>query len=160
MRFALRRAPIVALCAAIVAALFIPLASGAGAAQGFTFTRYAGANRFDTARLIAVDTFGTAQTVLIATGVNNRRPPMDEELHEDALARGLIRYCPICDGYEVTDKKIGVIGSGSHGVAESVFLRGFTEDITLIAPDRSHDLSAEDRARMKEFGIKCEDGPC
>ena len=25
---------------------------------------------------------------------------------------GLIRYCPICDGYEVTDKKVGVIGSG------------------------------------------------
>ena len=49
---------------------------------------------------------------------------MDEELHDEALARGLIRYCPICDGYEVTDKKVGVIGSGSHGVAEAVFLRG------------------------------------
>ena len=23
---------------------------------------------------------------------------------------GLIRYCPICDGYEVTDKKVGAIG--------------------------------------------------
>ena len=35
---------------------------------------------------------------------------MDEELHDEALARGLIRYCPICDGYEVTDKTVGVIG--------------------------------------------------
>jgi thioredoxin reductase (NADPH) len=84
---------------------------------------------------------------------------MDEDLHDEALSKGLIRYCPICDGYEVTDKKVGVIGSGSHGVAEAVFLRGFTEDITLIAPDRAHDLSAEDQARMKEFGIKCVDGP-
>jgi thioredoxin reductase (NADPH) len=55
---------------------------------------------------------------------------------------------------------VGVIGSGSHGVAEAAFLRGFTEDITLIAPDRAHELSDEDRARMKEFGIKCVDGPC
>jgi thioredoxin reductase (NADPH) len=102
----------------------------------------------------------TARTVLLATGVTNRRPPMDEDLHDEALSKGLIRYCPICDGYEVTDKKVGVIGSGSHGVAEAVFLRGFTEDITLIAPDRAHDLSAEDQARMKEFGIKCVDGPC
>ena len=47
----------------------------------------------------------TARSVLLATGVTNRRPPMDEELHDDALARGLVRYCPICDGYEVTDKK-------------------------------------------------------
>ena len=36
----------------------------------------------------------TARSVLLATGVTNRRPPMDEELHDDALARGLIRYCP------------------------------------------------------------------
>ena len=54
----------------------------------------------------------TARTVLLATGVMNRRPPMDESLHAEALARGLIRYCPICDGYEVTDRKVGVIGSG------------------------------------------------
>ena len=81
----------------------------------------------------------TARTVLVATGVRNRRPTMDEELHDEALARGLIRYCPICDGYEVTDRKIGVIGSGAHGVAEAVFLRGYTADVTLIAPDRAHE---------------------
>ena len=66
--------------------------------------------------------------MLLATGVKNRRPPMDEELHDEALERGLIRYCPICDGYEVTDKKVGVIGSDSHGVAEALFLRSFTAD--------------------------------
>ncbi len=102
----------------------------------------------------------TARKVLLATGITNRRPPMDEDLHNEALARGLIRYCPVCDGFEVTDKKVGVIGSGSHGVAEAVFIRGFTEDITLIAPDRAHDLSAEDKAKMHAFGIKCVDGPC
>ncbi|MFN3944425.1 MAG: NAD(P)/FAD-dependent oxidoreductase [Allosphingosinicella sp.] len=102
----------------------------------------------------------TARTVLLATGVKNRRPPMDLELHDEALARGLIRYCPICDGYEVTDKKVGVIGSGRHGVAEAVFIRGFTEDITLIAPDKAHDLDAEDRRRLEEYGIACVDGPC
>ena len=102
----------------------------------------------------------TARKVLLATGLTNRKPPMDEDLHDEALARGLIRYCPICDGYEVTDKRVGVIGSGSHGVAEAVFLRGFTRDITLIAPDTAHELSAEDQARLKEFGIECVNGPC
>jgi thioredoxin reductase (NADPH) len=102
----------------------------------------------------------TARTVLLATGVTNRRPPMDEDLHDDALAKGLIRYCPVCDGFEVTDKKVGVIGSGSHGVAEAVFLRGFTEDVTLIAPDRAHDLSGEDQERLRQFGIAAVDGPC
>lgn len=102
----------------------------------------------------------TARSVLLATGVTNRRPPMDEDLHDEALSKGLIRYCPVCDGYEVTDKKVGVIGSGSHGVAEAVFLRGFTEDITLIAPDKAHDLSAEDKAKLEKFDIDCVNGPC
>jgi thioredoxin reductase (NADPH) len=102
----------------------------------------------------------TARTVLLATGVMNRRPPMDESLHDEALARGLIRYCPICDGYEVTDRKVGVIGSGKAGVAEAIFLRGYTADIVLIAPDRAHDLHAEDQARLRELGIKAVDGPC
>lgn len=102
----------------------------------------------------------TARTVLLATGVTNRRPPMDEDLHDDALARGLIRYCPICDGYEVTDKSVGVIGDDTHGVAEAVFLRGFTEDVTLVAPHASHSLSQQDQARLHEYGIKAVDGPC
>ena len=101
-----------------------------------------------------------ARKVLLATGVTNRRPPMDEELHDEALARGLIRYCPICDGYEVTDKAVGVIGDDSHGIAEAVFLRGFTTDITLIAPHAEHEFSAEDRARLEEYGIRTVDGPC
>jgi thioredoxin reductase (NADPH) len=101
----------------------------------------------------------TARSVLLATGVTNRRPPIEEDLHDDALARGLIRYCPICDGYEVTDKKVGVIGSGSHGVAEALFLRSYTADVTLIAPDKAMQLNPDDHATLKEAGIDCVDGP-
>ena len=101
----------------------------------------------------------TARTVLLATGVTNRRPPMDEELHDDALARGLVRYCPICDGYEVTDKKVGVIGSDSHGVAEAVFIRSYTADVTLIAPDKALRLKPEDQEKLREAGIEFVDGP-
>ena len=101
----------------------------------------------------------SARSVLLSTGVTNRRPPMDEDLHDDALARGLIRYCPICDGYEVTDKKVGVIGSDSHGVAEAVFLRGYTADVTLIAPHAALKLKPEDQQKLKMAQIDCVDGP-
>lgn len=101
-----------------------------------------------------------ARAVLLATGVRNRRPDMDLELHDEALRRGLIRYCPICDGYEVTDKSVAVIGSGRHGVAEALFLRGYTADLTLIAPDQAHMLTPEDRARLADAGIRTLDGPC
>ncbi|HEX5237104.1 MAG TPA: NAD(P)/FAD-dependent oxidoreductase [Sphingomicrobium sp.] len=101
----------------------------------------------------------TAPAVLLATGVTNRRPPMDEDLHDQALARGLVRYCPICDGYEVTDRRVGVIGGDHHGVAEALFIRSYTADVTLIAPDKALQLSADDQHKLNEAGIECVDGP-
>ncbi len=100
-----------------------------------------------------------ARSVLLATGVTNRRPVMDRALHDEAMARGLIRYCPICDGYEVTDKQVGVIGTGDHGVGEAAFLRGYTADVTLIAPAGPHALSDAERAHAQALGITIVDGP-
>lgn len=101
-----------------------------------------------------------ARTILLATGVENRRPDMPREEHDAALALGLIRYCPICDGYEVTDKRVGVIGTGEHGMREALFLRGYTRDITLIAPGTAHDLDASCRQQLNDAGIAHVDGPC
>lgn len=100
-----------------------------------------------------------ARTVLLATGVTNRRPPMDTDIHDEAMAVGQIRYCPICDGYEVTDKPVGIIGTGEGGAGEARFVRGYTEDIVLIAPDGPHELSDEDRASLDDAGIDIVDGP-
>ncbi|MBA4762194.1 NAD(P)/FAD-dependent oxidoreductase [Sphingomonas sp.] len=101
------------------------------------------------------------RSVLLATGVVNHRPAgMDDSVHDKALARGLLRYCPVCDGYEVTDKRVGVIGTGDHGMREALFLRGFTRDVTLIASDVAHRLDAASVAKLEEAGIARVDGPC
>ena len=101
-----------------------------------------------------------ARSVLLATGVVNRRPSMDPALHDEAMMRGLIRYCPICDGYEVTDKNVGVIGTDEHGIKEAVFLRGYTPNLTLISPSGPHTLTDEQRTKADALGIKLVDGPC
>ena len=102
-----------------------------------------------------------ARSVLLATGVFNRHPPgMSDELHDEALSRGLLRYCPVCDGYEVTDKRVGVIGTSDHGTAETIFLRGFTRDLTLISPDGDHDLSKDCSSELDEAGVRRVAGPC
>ena len=101
-----------------------------------------------------------ARSVLLATGVVNHRPDMPDALHDAALQRGLLRYCPVCDGYEVTDKRVGVIGTSGHGMREAVFIRGFTADLTLIAPDAAHDLDAECARALDDAGIARVDGPC
>jgi thioredoxin reductase (NADPH) len=99
------------------------------------------------------------RSVLLATGVVNRRPPMPDDLHATALARGLLRYCPICDGYEVTDRRVGVLGTGGHGTREAMFLRGYTADVTLIAPGGQHDLAPGERALLAQCGVAMIDGP-
>ena len=95
-----------------------------------------------------------ARSVLLATGVSNRRPPMmDERMHDEAVAGGLLRYCPICDGFEVTDCNVAVLGTGKRGYEEAQFLRSYTRDVTLVSPDEVHDLTAEQRADLSDAGI-------
>lgn len=97
----------------------------------------------------------SARSVLLATGVVNRRPEMmADDAHDLALGSGLLRYCPICDGFEVTDKRIAVLGTGGRGVAEAVFLRSYSADITLVAPGGGHDLDSSARAELDAAGIK------
>ena len=100
-----------------------------------------------------------ARAVLMATGVRNRRPEMDPAFHDAALAAGALRYCPVCDGYEVTDKRVAVVGSGERGTNEAIFLRGYTADVTLIAPDGPHELDRAQRACLVEAGVTILDGP-
>lgn len=103
----------------------------------------------------------TARRVLLATGVFNRHPPgMEDDLHDEALEKGLLRYCPVCDGYEVTDKRVGVIGTGTHGAAEAVFLRGYTSELMLISPTQDHELDAACIAELNDAGIARLVGPC
>ncbi|MBV9656322.1 MAG: NAD(P)/FAD-dependent oxidoreductase [Acetobacteraceae bacterium] len=100
-----------------------------------------------------------ARSVLLATGVTNRRPSMPDALHDAALAAGRLRYCPICDGYEVTDRRVAVIGTGDHGVKEATFLRSYTRDVALFAADGPHALSDGDRACLARIGVRTVDGP-
>lgn len=101
-----------------------------------------------------------ARTILLATGVVNNQPPMAPEVHDEALQRGLLRYCPICDGYEASDLRIGVIGTGEHGHNEALFLRGFSRDVTLIAPEGEHGIEESHRIALEGAGVKLVNGPC
>jgi thioredoxin reductase (NADPH) len=101
-----------------------------------------------------------ARTVLLATGVVNKRPDIPDAVHDPALQRGLIRYCPICDGYEVTDKRVGIVGNGEHGMKEALFLRGYTRDVTLVAPHGGLELDDTCHDALGNAGIERVDGPC
>ena len=71
-----------------------------------------------------------ARSVILATGVTDNMPPLPE--FADGVARGLVRICPICDGFEVIGQSVGVIGRDDHCAREALFLRTYSDDVTFI----------------------------
>ncbi len=99
----------------------------------------------------------SASHVVLATGVVDVQPPLSNA--PDAVRRGLVRQCPICDGYEMINRKLVVIGRGAQGLAEALFLRTYTADITLVTLGQPLDLSDENRAVMERAGIRAVEIP-
>ena len=97
------------------------------------------------------DTSIRARFVLLATGVLDHDPELPGV--DRAVERGLLRICPICDAYEVIGKKMGVIGGGSHSVREALFLRSYSEDVTLIHIREEAALSSEDRRELRAANV-------
>jgi len=83
----------------------------------------------------------TARTVILATGVSENKPPLPHVA--DAVKRGLIRTCPICDGYESRGKRIAVMGAGEHAAAEALFLRTYTDKLSLLLPRGAEELDPD-----------------
>jgi thioredoxin reductase (NADPH) len=100
-----------------------------------------------------------SRTVLLATGVATRCPAMPADLQSAALAAGRLRYCPVCDGFEVIDQDVAVIGTSERGVKEALFLRAYTRRVTLIAPDGDHALTGAQQRRLADAGVRCVAGP-
>jgi thioredoxin reductase (NADPH) len=68
-----------------------------------------------------------SRTVLLATGVVDPTPALPGI--EQVQQRGLLRQCPICDGYEHRGQRILVIGDGSHAAREAAFIGHFSAQV-------------------------------
>ncbi len=101
----------------------------------------------------------TSGRVLLATGAEDVPPPLDLPCREDAVARGLLRYCPICDAFEVSGRKLALAGSRTCRVHEALLLRGYSADLTLITLNEPWELQAAERATLTEAGIAIIDAP-
>jgi thioredoxin reductase (NADPH) len=95
--------------------------------------------------------------LLLATGVTDIPPAMPHV--RAALDAGVLRYCPVCDAYEVIGKTVGVYADGPAGVAEAIYLRHFSADIMLFMAQGGPGLAAEERRRLADAGIRWNDAP-
>lgn len=95
-----------------------------------------------------------ARSVILATGVYNHRPPLSVSDHDRGLAEGLIRYCPVCDAYEVRDQRIAVLGQGVHGRDEARFIATYSPLVTLIPNTAGPVAAAEGDIRVLDAPMR------
>jgi len=91
------------------------------------------------------------RTVLFATGVVDRRPPISEP--EQAIHDGLLRFCPICDGFEAMLDRIAVIGMDDHAASEALFLRAYSPSVSLLTLGPNHMVSRPSREELEAAGV-------
>jgi thioredoxin reductase len=89
------------------------------------------------------------KTLLISTGIKDRIPPIKDI--EPCLGIS-IYVCPDCDGYEVRDKHVLLLGSGSTGANLALTLTYWTKRITYINHD-SKELEQDIKDRLMKHNI-------
>lgn len=72
----------------------------------------------------------SAQTVLLATGIVDRLPPIAHL--EKGIADAVVRICAVCDGYEASDHRIAVYGPASSIIQHASFMRTYSHHVTAI----------------------------
>ena len=92
----------------------------------------------------------TARRVILATGVVDNLPEIDNiKAHIDA---GRIRLCPVCDGFEVSEKPVAIYGPADHVLNKALFLRNYTSNLTLLCTDEVN-CPAELAGELKRAGV-------
>ena len=73
------------------------------------------------------------ERVVLATGLVDHSPSIPGL--KQAIDLGSVRYCPICDGFEASDLRIGVLGNIEDACSKALFLRTYSKDVALLTLD-------------------------
>ena len=96
-----------------------------------------------------------AGRVLLATGMDYRVPELDGVAERWG---GSVFHCPFCHGWEMRDRPLGVLNRGVAGAHQSLLLRGWSDDVTLLT-DGPSELDTEDSARLEAAGVAVDERP-
>ena len=86
-------------------------------------------NYDDHKEVITTNNTYNSQTIIVATGADNRKLGLD---NEDALTGKGISYCATCDGAFYKDKIVAVNGGGNTAIEDALYLSNLVKKIYLI----------------------------
>ena len=92
-----------------------------------------------------------ALTVILATGIVDKSLPVDR--WRDAVSSGAIRLCPVCDGYDVADKRIAVVSSDTNPIGHAMFMRTFSARVSLFDRLEGSVISEDEQQQLEAAGV-------
>jgi thioredoxin reductase (NADPH) len=92
-----------------------------------------------------------ARFILLATGLVDHCPSIEGQPAD--CPSEVIRFCPICDGYEAIDRRIGVLGDTKAGGKKALFLRTYSKDISLFLSDETEDVDWQEKLEKAKVRI-------
>jgi thioredoxin reductase len=95
-----------------------------------------------------------ARRLLLATGLRDLTP--DCPGFRDFYGVTVF-HCPDCDGFEVTGKRVAVMGSGRETAGFTLNLLTWTDKLTLMTDGHAEELTDEHRSKLAEFDIPVTD---
>jgi thioredoxin reductase len=98
---------------------------------------------------LADGTRETARRVLLATGMDYRCPALPGIAERWGRS---VFHCPFCHGWEVRDRRLGVLDGSAKGVHRATLLRAWSDDVTLLT-DGPATLEHEDRDALRAAGV-------
>lgn len=93
-----------------------------------------------------------ARTVLMATGIADAGLPIEN--WREAVAAGAVRLCPVCDGFDVLDKRIAVVSEAKNPVGHALFMRTFSSSVTLFEHAEAIRLDQDQRTRLEQAKVR------
>jgi thioredoxin reductase (NADPH) len=88
--------------------------------------------------------------VLLATGIKDHLPLLPGASEREL--REVLKVCPPCDGWDAAARKIAVIGRGTQGEHQALFLRDtYSGNVTYIHLGKVHDPTS--RSRLVNAGV-------
>jgi thioredoxin reductase (NADPH) len=93
-----------------------------------------------------------AHTVLLATGVADAGMPV--ERWDEAVASGAVRLCPVCDGFDVIDKRIAVATSDVNPVGHALFMRTFSTEVLLFERAEESAVNEDEERQLAAANVR------
>lgn len=91
-----------------------------------------------------------ATKLIFATGIRDIMPKIDGFAECWGIS---VIHCPYCHGYEVRNKKTGILGNGDFAFELSKMIINWTSDLTIYTNGKST-LSIEQVKKLKSYNIQ------